>query len=166
MAFFDKFKSAIGLEDDYDDEDWVEDDDYGYKDDYVEESRPRYNQETYAPKRKDREREPMAITSSSYSDFANVQISIHEPITYDDAPKVLNDVKQQKIVLLNFEMLEMDKKKQVFEFVAGGIYSLEAQIKKITKDLFVIAPKGVYVEGKSTDAYSENSSFSFNQTSL
>ena len=46
MAFFDKFKSAIGLEDDYDDEDWVEDDDYDYEDDYVEESRPRYNQET------------------------------------------------------------------------------------------------------------------------
>lgn len=164
MAFFDKFKSAIGLEDDYDDEDWVEDDEY--EDDYVEESRPRYSRETYPQKRNDREREPIAIRSSSYGDFSNVQITIHEPITYDDAPKVLNDVKQQKIVLLNFEMLEMDKKKQVFEFVAGGIYSLEAQIKKITKDLFVIAPKGVYVEGKSTDDYSENSSFSFNQTSI
>ncbi len=164
MAFFDKFKSAIGLDDDYEDEDWVDDD--HYEDDYVEEPRPRYNQDAYAPRRKEREREPLSIQSSSYSDFSNVQITIHEPITYDDAPKVLNDVKQQKIVLLNFEMLEMDKKKQVFEFVAGGIYSLEAQIKKVTKDLFVISPKGVYVEGKSADSYSENSSFSFNQANL
>lgn len=164
MAFFDKFKSAIGLEDDYDDEDWVEDDEY--QEDYVEESRPRRTQETYISKRKDREHDPIAIATGSYGDFGNVQISIHEPITYDDAPKVLNDVKLQKIVLLNFEMLEMDKKKQVFEFVAGGIYSLEAQIKKITKDLFVIAPKGVYVEGKSTDSYNEATSFSFNQTSI
>lgn len=164
MAFFDKFKSAIGLEDDYDDEEWVEDEDY--EDDYVEESRPRYSRETYPQKRNDREREPIAMTSNTYGDFSNVQITIHEPITYDDAPKVLNDVKQKKIVLLNFEMLEMDKKKQVFEFVAGGIYSLEAQLKKVTKDLFVIAPKGVYVEGKSSDSYVDNASYSFSQTNL
>ena len=164
MAFFDKFKSAIGLEDDYDDEEWVDDD--GYEDDYVEESRPRYSREAYPQKRNDREREPIAVSSSSYSNFSNVQITIHEPITYDDAPKVLNDVKQQKIVLLNFEMLEMDKKKQVFEFVAGGIYSLEAQLKKVTKDLFVIAPKGVYVEGKSNDSYPDNAGYSFNQANL
>ena len=164
MAFFNKFKSAIGLEDDYDDEDWVEDEEY--EDDYVEESRPRYSRETYSQKRNDRDREPITVASSSYGDFSNVQITIHEPITYDDAPKVLNDVKQQKIVLLNFEMLEMDKKKQVFEFVAGGIYSLEAQLKKVTKDLFVIAPKGVYVDGKSDDLYSDNAGYSFNQTNL
>ena len=85
-------------------------------------------------------------------------------MAYEDGPKVLNDVKAKKIVLLNFEMLETEKKKQVFEFVNGGIYSLEAQIQKVTKDLFVIAPKGIFIEGKtSMDRFAEPSTFNFSQ---
>ena len=50
--------------------------------------------------------------------YGKVQIAIHEPMAYEDGPKVLNDVKAKKIVLLNFEMLETEKKKQVFELTA------------------------------------------------
>lgn len=81
------------------------------------------------------------------------KLVIHEPITYEDGPKILDDIKNRKIVVIDFETLELDKKKQIFEFVNGGIYAMEAQIRKVTKDIFVVAPKGVDVEGKSIDSF-------------
>lgn len=119
-------------------------DDDHYEDDYVEEPRPRYNQDAYAPRRKEREREPLSIQSSSYSDFSNVQITIHEPITYDDAPKVLNDVKQQKIVLLNFEMLEMDKKNKSLSSLQAASIPWRHRSKRSLK-IFLSSPRRVFM---------------------
>ena len=167
MAFFDKFKSAIGLEDDYDyDDEWDDewdDEDYEYSDDeyydeYEEEPAGRLESPGYSSRRREEGTTMgVGITQSTYG---KMQITIHEPITYDDAPRVLNDVKAKKIVLLNFESLEAEKKKQVFEFVNGGIYSLEAQIQKVTKDIFVIAPKGIIIEGRVGNTFADPSGYS------
>ena len=66
-------------------------------------------------------------------------ISIREPITFDDGTQVLDDVLKGKVVVLNLEMLEVDKKRQIFDFVSGGIYSLSGKIQKVTKDIFILA---------------------------
>lgn len=81
------------------------------------------------------------------------KLVIHEPITYEDGPKILDDIKNKKIVVIDFETLDPDKKKQIFEFVNGGIYSMEAQIRKVTKDIFVVAPRGIDVEGKQMENF-------------
>ncbi len=159
MAFFDKLKTAIGLEEDYEDE-W-DDEEYENEKEIYEEESVVPVEENYASTRR---RDLGSMMNLQQGAYGKVQIAIHEPMAYEDGPKVLNDVKAKKIVLLNFEMLETEKKKQVFEFVNGGIYSLEAQIQKVTKDLFVIAPKGIFIEGKtSMDRFAEPSTFNFSQ---
>lgn len=76
------------------------------------------------------------------------KINIHEPITYDDGPAIIDDIVAKKVVVLNLEMLELEKKKQIFEFILGGIYALKGQVQKVTKDIFVLAPKDVTIDGK------------------
>lgn len=150
MAFMDKMKSWIGIEadeDDYlDDVDYMDDpEDY----DYQEEPQQQQEQETYEPR--ERKRSSNVVSMGTVSS-GKMKISIQAPITYDDGPAILDDIMHAKVVVLNLEMLELDKKRQIFDFVSGGVYSLGGGITKVTKDIFVIAPRGVEVDGKSDDA--------------
>lgn len=111
-----------------------------------------------APRRDEKDKEAHSV--NTVGSGLKPKLVIHEPITYEDGPKILDDIKNRKIVVIDFETLDLDKKKQIFEFVNGGIYSMEAQIRKVTKDIFVVAPKGVEVEGKSLDSYPIKSEYS------
>lgn len=141
MSFFDKLKEAVGIEGaDYDEEyyDDYEDEDYensnNTEEDVVE------NTISYS--------EPVRRNNVTDISSSKTRISIQEPMTYDDGPDILDDIMNRKIVILNLEMLEVDKKRQIFDFVSGGIYSLDGNVKKVTKDIFVIVPRGVEIEGK------------------
>lgn len=92
----------------------------------------------------------------SMPNISKFLISIREPITFDDGTQVLDDVLKGKVVVLNLEMLEVDKKRQIFDFVSGGIYSLNGKIQKVTKDIFILAPKGVDIDGKVKDQIENN----------
>lgn len=87
------------------------------------------------------------ITSSTRDSKGNMFVSIREPLNYEDGQAVLNDIMEGKSVILNLEMLEMDKKTQIFYFVSGGLYSLHGTLQNVTKDIFVIAPEGVEIDG-------------------
>ncbi len=91
--------------------------------------------------------------STSVGSGLKPKLVIHEPITYEDGTRILDDIKNKKIVVIDYEGLDPEKKKMIFEFVNGGIYSMEAQIRKVTKGIFVVAPKGVDVEGKQLDNF-------------
>ena len=156
-GIFDKFKNLIGFGDDFDEE---------YDDDY-------YNDDVYDDRQYDTKEisdinaEPTREESfNTYDRFKKnnivnikentvttdkVKIVVHEPIVFDDAPLVLNDILTKNVVVLNLEMLEMDTKRQIFDFVSGGIYAINGKIQKVTKDIFIIAPKGVQIDGKIKD---------------
>lgn len=137
---FEKFKDLIGIEDQYD-----------YYDDYEDEVEEKVEEDYSKENEKVLAKRNNIMTlqnnpSSTSSD--RVKISIHEPVTFDDSPKVLDSIIGHKVVVLNLELLDMDKKRQVFDFVSGGIYALKGKIQKVTKDIFIIAPHDVAIDGK------------------
>lgn len=77
----------------------------------------------------------------------NMKLMVHEPLNYEDAPKILDDLKTRKTIVMNLEQLEPGVKRQIFDFVNGGLYSLEGTIQKVTTDVFVIAPNNVEIDG-------------------
>lgn len=77
----------------------------------------------------------------------NITLVVHEPKKLEDATKVIDDLKTRKPVVINFQKLEGDVKKEVFDFLNGGVYSLEGDIQKVAKDIFILAPKGVEIGG-------------------
>lgn len=91
--------------------------------------------------------------NSSSNDYKNAKmyVSIREPLNYEDAKLVLDDIMEGKSVVLNLEMLEVDKKTQIFYFVSGGLYSLNGTLQNVTKDIYVLAPKGTEIDGKLKD---------------
>ena len=106
-GFMDKIKKFVGsddLEDEYDD----------YEEEAVVEKQPKSVGESYARNAGNKlafEKEKSnVVTMPNISRFL---ISIREPITFDDGTQVLDDVLKGKVVVLNLEMLEVDKKRQI-----------------------------------------------------
>lgn len=81
----------------------------------------------------------------------NMKLVVHEPLTYEDAPKIVDDLKIRKTVVVNLEQLEPNLKRQIFDFINGGLYSLEGNIQKVTKDIFILAPNNVEIDGNIRD---------------
>ena len=81
----------------------------------------------------------------------NMKLAVHEPLNYEDAPKIVDDLKMRKAVVVNLEQLEPGIKKQIFDFLNGGLYSLEGNIQKVSKDIFVLAPSNVEIDGNLRD---------------
>jgi cell division inhibitor SepF len=82
---------------------------------------------------------------------SNMKLVVHEPLSYEDAPKIVDDIKTRKTVVVNLEQLEPNIKRQIFDFISGGLYSLEGNIQKVTKDIFILAPNNVEIDGNIRD---------------
>ncbi len=78
---------------------------------------------------------------------SNMKIVVHEPLSYDEAPRIIDDLKSRKTVIVNLEQLDNNIKRQIFDFISGGLYALEGNIQKVTKDIFIFAPSNVEIDG-------------------
>lgn len=78
----------------------------------------------------------------------NADLFIINPRRYEDCAGIIDELKRRKTIVLNLEELDNELKKQIFEFVKGGVYSLEANIQKVSADIFVIAPFNIEISGK------------------
>lgn len=141
-AFMNKFKYFMGLEDL--DEEYNEDLDGEYDDEFEVAAPVKYNNKVV-----------------NIHNNMNMKLVVHEPINYEDAPKIIDDLKMRKTIVINLENLEMETKKQIFDFISGGLYAIEGNIHKVTKDIFVLAPKNVEIDGKLTDDITNKGLFSW-----
>lgn len=78
---------------------------------------------------------------------SNMKIVVHEPLSYDEAPAIVDDLKSRKAVVVNFEQLDLAIKRQIFDFINGGLYAIEGKIQKVTKDIFILAPINIEIDG-------------------
>lgn len=133
-GFMDKLKYFIGIDDlDLDDE-------YEYYDEYELKELP-------ANTRTKRLNNNVVNIHTA----GNMKLVVHEPLSYEDAPKIVDDLKIRKTVVVNLEQLEPNIKRQIFDFINGGLYSLEGNIQKVTKDIFILAPSNVEIDGNIRD---------------
>lgn len=77
----------------------------------------------------------------------NMVITVHEPLSYDESPLIVDDLKSNKAVVLNFEQLDLEVKREIFDFVNGALYAIEGKIQKVNKDIFILAPHSVEIDG-------------------
>lgn len=134
-------------------------DSYNYSSDYLDNS---YSSNDYEPtsnryqrpsKRGDR---IGSMTENNFTSRSSLRISIQEPLDYEqDAPSVINDIINKKVVVLNLEMVDADMRRRIFDFVSGAVYALDGTVEKVTKGIFVITPNGVEIDNTVTEQISE-----------
>ncbi len=86
----------------------------------------------------------------------DMKVFICEPEKYEDCTKSVDEIKNRKVVVLNIEGMELEDQKQVFEFIKGAVYALEASIQKVSNGIFVLAPNNVQIDGRLSDRYERN----------
>ncbi|WP_277219158.1 cell division protein SepF [Peptoniphilus vaginalis] len=131
----DKLKKIFGFADEYEYEDF--DDEFEKEANESEAVEPAYTTKPVSHK-------PATKAKVSAS---NMVITVHEPLSYDESPLIVDDLRDFKAVVLNFEQLDVDVKRQIFDFVSGALYALDGKMQKVNKDIFILAPNNVEIDG-------------------
>ena len=68
-----------------------------------------------------------------------------EPKSFDECPKLVDNLKAKKPVIINLEKIESDNARKIFDFLSGATYALNGNVQKIANNIFVFAPENVDV---------------------
>jgi len=83
------------------------------------------------------------------------KLVVIEPKSFDECPRLVDNLKSRKPVIINLEKLESDTARKIFEFLSGATYALNGNVQKIADNIFVFAPENVdiaaNIEHKSID---------------
>lgn len=160
MGVFDKFKDLVGIEE-------VDDDDITEEEIQAAaaklERKPvdtRPSATVSKPETKVTSMPQRATVTDKTGAFKLVVI---EPKSFDECPKLVDNLKSRKPVIINLEKMETDTARKIFDFLSGATYALNGNVQKVANNIFVFAPENVdiaaSVEHKGIDFSGNQKSF-------
>ena len=149
-GLFYKLKTLIGIEEIDDDEEQPEEihSSSGSLERKPVETRGSYmavrNENKEAKEARDNRVLPMQSKSAAVpaSQFKMVVI---EPKSFDECPKLVDNLKAKKPVIINLEKVETDSARKIFDFLSGATYALNGNVQKVANNIFIFAPENVDV---------------------
>ena len=72
-----------------------------------------------------------------------MRLVVHEPASFDECPKIVDNLKNKKPVIVNLEKVDTDVAKRIFDFISGSTYALDGSVQKVANNIFVFAPDNV-----------------------
>ncbi|WAW15611.1 cell division protein SepF [Peptostreptococcus equinus] len=82
-----------------------------------------------------------------YQSHNQMKVVIVEPKVYDDAATIADHLRLRKTVIVNLEsMTQQNTKKSIFDFMNGAVYVLDGDIQRVSKSIFILAPKNVDID--------------------
>jgi len=151
MALFGKIKDIMGVpEDDYDDEEYMDDEDemeiFQHNrnrtyDDEIEESSSRRNK-------------VVNINATT-----QLQVVLVKPERFEDASIVADHLNAKRTVVLNLESTNKEVSRRLVDFLSGVAYANNGQIKRVAASTFIITPYNVDIMGDLLDELENNGVF-------
>jgi cell division inhibitor SepF len=132
-GIFNRILDAVGLEEEeYEDEVCMDEEDSFYEEEYDEpEEEPRVSR-----------RKPKVVPMPS---SGRMRMLVFQPNSYEEAESIIDNLKARKPVIMNLDELEIELAQRILDFVGGAVYSLNGDIKKVARSIFVVAPSNVDV---------------------
>lgn len=138
-GIFNRILDAVGLEEEeYQNENLEEENDF-YEEEYEEEEEQRL------PRRKQAKVVGLPNTASK------LRMLVFQPSSYEEAECIIDNLKARKPVIMNLDELEIELGQRILDFVGGAVYSLNGDIKKVARSIFVVAPSNVDVSQNITE---------------
>ncbi|PWM66125.1 MAG: cell division protein SepF [Eubacteriales Family XIII. Incertae Sedis bacterium] len=147
MGVFDKLKDLVGIEEIDDDEITEEE---------IQEAAVKLERKIIDPKQHQsaaskneiNERKvqpaPASRPSVTVSDrTGSFKLVVIEPKGFDECPKLVDNLKSRKPVIINLEKIESDTARKIFDFLSGATYALNGNVQKVANNIFVFAPENV-----------------------
>ncbi|MEY8393616.1 cell division protein SepF [Lachnospiraceae bacterium 45-P1] len=158
MSFLSKLMDTMRLNDD-------EDDDYFLDDDYEDEDKPakkpafKKSADTYAddfdapePVR------PRFLPRGSSGNKVvpmrrNMEVSLIKPTSLDNAKEICDYLLDGKAVVLNMEGIHTETAQRIIDFTSGATYSMDGNLQKISNYIFIATPQSVELSGDFQDLF-------------
>lgn len=138
-GIFDRILDAVGLEkEEYEleeDEMVMDEEDEIYFEDELDEQ----EEDTRAVRRRQAKITPLPTSTSK------LKMLVFQPSSYEEAECIIDNLKARKPVIMNLDELELELGQRILDFVGGAVYSLNGDIKKVARSIFVVAPSNVDV---------------------
>lgn len=90
-----------------------------------------------------------------------MKVVVYDPTDFEETPKIVDNLKNRKAVIINLEKLDPEVARKIFDFLNGAIYALDGNIKKISQGIFVLAPNNVDIAGKVTNGVDNKGIFTW-----
>ncbi|MDO5539851.1 MAG: cell division protein SepF [Eubacteriales bacterium] len=184
MGFLDKILSTMKLNDDYDDDDFLDDeideyeesrprkslfkksreedlDDFDETDDEPVISRKVSKQPVKSVKSTVSKTKPAAAPSSSKvspirsrKGNNDMAVCVVKPKNMEDAREITETLLANCTVVLNMEGLDLDLAQRIIDFTSGSCYAISGNLQKISNYIFIITPAAVDISGDFQDILS------------
>ncbi len=76
-----------------------------------------------------------------------MKLILLEPKSFDECPKIVDNLKNKKPIILNLEKLDSDLARKIFDFISGAVYALDGNVQKVANNIFLFAPENVDISG-------------------
>jgi len=86
----------------------------------------------------------------------NLEIVLFKAVTYDDMQEIARQIKERKIVVVNFEDMDKDIAQRMVDFLSGAAFALDGVPRKVSGGTFIFSSAQVDVSGQIMDADSSN----------
>ncbi len=147
-GFFNRILDAVGLEEEEFEGEEMMDEEEGFFEDEMEE--PEEEQ------RYSRRKQPKVVGLPNSA--AKMRMLVFQPSSYEEAECIIDNLKARKPVIMNLDDLDVELGQRILDFVGGAVYSLNGDIKKVARSIFVVAPSNVDV-AQSVDERSSREGF-------
>jgi len=77
---------------------------------------------------------------------APFKLVVIEPKAFDECPRLVDNLKAKKPIIINLEKMEADTARKIFDFLSGATYALNGNVQKISNNIFVFAPESVDIK--------------------
>ncbi|MCR5175969.1 MAG: cell division protein SepF [Anaerovibrio sp.] len=84
---------------------------------------------------------------SNVAAMASSMMKVHviEPKTIDDCQQIANFLKEKRPVVINLEKVEEQTAIRIIDFISGTIYAIDGAVTKISRNVWLFAPKNVNI---------------------
>ncbi len=113
-----------------------------FEEEEIEEDDILYSQENVTPLISSKKNKVLNIHTTT-----QMKVVIYEPSNFEEAPEIVDNLKNRKPVIINLESIEPELARKFFDFLNGAIYALDGNIQKVSSGIFILAPNNVDITG-------------------
>lgn len=139
MGLFQRLRNALGLNEEYDEFYYTDDD--AAQPSYAQDpySQSGYVGEDSAPRRK-------ALPSNVIGlPGVMMEVVLMQPRSFEEIPDAVTALRERKAVVLNLNFIDVDQAQRCADYVAGGSFAIDGHQQQIGDNVFLFTPNFVQI---------------------
>lgn len=75
-----------------------------------------------------------------------VKMVITQPTSFEQSEEICNYLKDRKSIIVNLEYVNKEAARRIIDFLSGAVHALNGHIQKVSNSIFLVAPVNYDIE--------------------